>query len=232
MSQAPLFTFTDMLAHGASTDLLDGYRVKPIEVTVETGGALGEMTVKWRPVGQSDWSAADPSDPGTTWVWAPRDPAFAVLTFSTATYTAGDSWTVTAAGTVVPQGSAPATLAVTRTNVVDSVIAGVTSDIVTWCQPNAVPPVISIGEGMKSWASTIAIWRLKLRSGVTPSEAGSGDAMLMEEARRCEERFRAVGASANRPPDLIDSSSGGGTAGAGLPHLPRSRSSRGFGDFS
>jgi hypothetical protein len=56
--------------------------------------------------------------------------------------------------------------------------------------------------------------------------------VLFEEAKRAEQRFAAVGVSANRPPDLIDSSAGGGTTGGGLPHMPRSRSSRGFGDFS
>lgn len=226
MAQDPLFTLADILAHGASTDLVDRYRVRPIEVAVEQGGALGTMSAKWRMVGAEEWEVAEPSEDGSSWTWAPRDPAFAVLTFGTATYDPGDSWTVSAAGTVTAQGSSPSTLSATRTNVITSNIAGLSSDIATWTQPRCVPPILSIGEGQKAWAATILIWRLKLRSGVTPAEAGSGDGMLMEEARRCEERFKAIGASAMRPPDITDSSAG--NTGAGLSLLPYSESLRGW----
>lgn len=226
MSQSPLFTRADILAHGASSDLLDGYRVRPIEVAAEVGGALGVATFKWRFLGSDDWSAPEPSEAGSTWEWVPRDPAFAVVTFSAATYSDGDSWTIGSSGTVTAQGDAPATVAATRTDVVTSIIAGVTSDIVTWCQPRVVPPILSLGEGQKGWAAIIAHWRLKLRSGVTPSEAGSGDGMLAEEAKRAEQRFIGIGASSMRPPDITDSSEA--NTGAGLSLLPYSESQRGW----
>lgn len=225
MTQPLLIEDRDLLNHGASSDLLDAFRVRPIEVTIEAGGALGVAMVKWRFIGAPDWSSPEPSEAGTSWSWTLPDPAFAVVTFGVATYVEGQTWTVATGGTVTPQDGAPATVTASRTNVVLSIRSGVTSDFVTWAQPRCVPPILSIGEGQKAWAAMIAVWRLKLRSGVTPAEAGSGDAMLQREAERCEERIKGIGASAMRPPDIVDSSAG---SGAGLSLLPTSESLRGW----
>jgi hypothetical protein len=231
LPQAPLIARRDLLNHGASSEFVDWFRLRPIEVQVQTGGALGAVTIAWRVQGDLNWSAPEPSEPGTSWAWDAPDPAWASLVFPAGSYTAGDTWTVATSGAVVAQGSPSAgPPTATRYDLVALTCAAVTSDAVTWMQPRCVPPVLSLGEGQKGWLAHVAIYRLKSRQGMTPAQAGSGDENLRARALDAEENIKRIGRSDNRPPDIVDSSPGG--TGAGIPQMPVSRSSRGFEDFS
>jgi hypothetical protein len=227
--QAALITRRDLLNHGASSDFLERLKIRPIEVQISTGGSLGTMTVAWRPQGATGWSRAEQSEPGGTWTWDTPDPGYASATFPAAVYTAGHAWTIATDGSVTPQGAAPAGPTAVRNDVVAAIIAGVTSDFVTWAQPRCVPPIVSIGEGQKGWAAAIAVYRLKSREGMTPTQAGTGDENQRARALDAELNIKGIGASAMRPPDIVDSSPGGG--GTGIPQFARSRSSRGFEDY-
>jgi hypothetical protein len=231
MAQSPLITRRDILNHGASSDFLSQFLVRSIEVQVQTGGALGVMTVAWRFQGATTWSVVEGSVAGAEWIFEVPDPGFADVTFPAHTYTEGSTYTIDPAGNVIPQGSATVGPTAERSDVVGAVIDAVTSDVVTWTQPRVVAPIVSLGEGQKGWAAALAFYRLKSRQGMMPNQAGTGDENLRARALDAETNFKAIGASNNRPPDLIDSSAGGGTAGAGF-QMPVSRSSRGFGDFS
>jgi hypothetical protein len=102
----------------------------------------------------------------------------------------------------------------------------VTSDAVTWMQPRVVPPVVSVGAQIVGWLADLAIFRLKSRSGMTPPGAGSGDDNLRANAEAAEKNLRMIGASEDRPPDLVDSSQG--DIGAGFSALPQGDSLRGW----
>ncbi len=228
MAQSNLITRRDLLNHGAGSDFVGYFALAPVEVAIDTAGALGVMTVKWRPVGAEDWNQpAQLSDPGSSWTWEIPDPSWASVTFPADDYVADDAWIIDAAGTVTPVSTAPDTLTGERFDIITTICAGVTSDIVTWAATRCVLPVVSIGEGSKGWGAVIAIYRLKSRQGMTPSGAGSGDENLRARALDAELNFKAIGRADTRPPDFVDSSTSG--AGTGIPQLPVSRSPRGFG---
>lgn len=226
MAQAILITRRDILNHAAGSDVVNWFKLRPVEVQILTGGALGTMIVQWRYLGGDTWTGNEGSNAGATWEWEIPDPAFATITFPAATYVAAQAWTIAVNGTVTPQGATPAGPTATRDDVVTKTCEAVTSDIVTWCQPRVVPPILSLGEGQKGWGARIANYRLKSRQGLTPSQAGTGDENLRALALDAEENFKGIGESAMRPPDIIDSSTS--NLGAGLSALPISDTSRGW----
>lgn len=231
MAQLPLITEADLVEQGASSDFLAQFRVRPIEVKCTTSGALGVATFAWRPYGATEWSADELSDAAAPWAWSVPEPAWAVVTFAAATYTSGNQWSIAASGVVTPAGGSPSTVTATRVRIVATTIDAVTSDAVTWMANNRVkPPVLSLGAGQRGWLAAIAIYRLKSRQGMTPSQAGQGDENLRARAIDAEENLKAIGRSDGRPPDLVDSSTN--NLGTGIPLMPRSLSPRGFGNFS
>lgn len=226
MSQSPLITRGDLVSHGASSDFLGQFAVRSIQISCVTGGTLGTATFAWRVFGDASWSAEERSDTATPWTWELPDQAWCTATFAAGTYTAGDTWDVSQSGTVTPVDIAPDTVEATRLDIVADTIASVTSDAVTWMQPRVVPPVISLGTGQKGWLAVLAIYRLKSRQGMTPTQAGTGDENLRARALDAEENLKNIGGSAQRPPDIVDSSATG--AGAGIPLMPASDDLRGW----
>lgn len=229
MPQQPLIDRGDILAHGAGADFLDGFRVRPLEVQIVDGGALGEMSARWRFRGDDRWSNPEPSSDGSSWTWSPQEPAWVELTFTAQVYVQGQTWSVGVTGTVTPQEGAPGGVSATRIDLVTRHIAAVSSKIAEWVQPRCVAPIISLGEGQKADAAVWVIYRLKSREGLTPKDVGPGDDNWRQLAEDAERNFRAIGRSDNRPPDLVDSSPTG--TGAGIPLMPTSRPRRGFGNF-
>src|SRR5579864_6801211 len=225
MAQGPLIVRRDLLNHGAGSDFVAQFDLNPIDLQVVIGGALGTMTVQWRIHGDPDtnWSQAKLSSAGASWAWDAPDPAYASITFPAAGYLIGDSWTIDTLGNITAQtGTHPVTAV--RNDVVAAMIARVSSKIAEWTQPRVVPPILSLGEGQKGGAAVIVIYWLKSRQGMTPTQAGTGDENWRALALDAQRDFEAIGRSATRPPDLIDSSAAGGTTGAGIPAMPVSRS--------
>ena len=88
----PLVEPTELAQWGVPSPFLAQFRLRPIEIQVSTGGALGTMAIRWRFVGDDEWSAdAVPSEDGSSWVVV-LDDAFAqsvAYTFATLTFAAG-----------------------------------------------------------------------------------------------------------------------------------------------
>lgn len=230
LPQQPLIDRGDLLAHGAGSDFLDGFRVRPLELQVVAGGGLGQMSVRWRLRGDERWSVPEPSSEGaSTWTWSLEDPAWASVTFIDQQYVEGHTWSVGVTGLVTPQEDAPGGVSSVRQDLVTRHIAAVSSKIAEWTQPRCVPPIITLGEGQKADAAVWVIYRLKSREGLTPKEVGPGDDNWRQLAEDAERNFRAIGRSDNRPYDIVDSSPSGN--GAGIPLMPTSRPRRGFGSF-
>jgi hypothetical protein len=62
------------------------------------------------------------------------------------------------------------------------------------------------------------MYRLRSRQGMTPPEAGAGDDNVRLRAKDAEKQLMAIGASSDRPPDIVDSSQG--DTGAGFNAYP------------
>lgn len=225
MAQSPLITPAILARYAAGSDFLDAFEVKALSLVITTTGALGTMAFTWQVVGDVYASAPIVSEAGAPWTKALPDPAWCSLAFAAGTYTSGQTFTVSRTGTVTGPSSL---ITATRTNIAEDMCAEVTSEGVTRMQPRVVPPVLVAGVGVEGALARIVIYRLKSRSGLTPQDAGAGDDNIRVLAERAEKFLDSIGRSAQRPPDLVDSSTGGG---AGIPQMPVSRSSRGFGNF-
>jgi hypothetical protein len=227
--QAALITRRDVLNHGAGSDFVGEFDIRTIVVACTAAGSLGAAAFAWRFADDTNTSSPKISQAGPSWTWDAPDPSWLSITFPALAYLEGTSWTVATDGSVTPIGGAPGGLSAVRYDIVGAKIAARSSDFATWAQPRCVPPIISIGEGEKGWLADLLIYDLRSRSGMTPPDAGAGDDNVRARAEAAERNIRAIGASAMRPPGIVDSSPGGG--GTGIPSFPRSRSSRGFEDY-
>lgn len=221
MDQALLITPAELPQYGASSDLLWQFRLAPVLVQVVTGGALGLMTWQWQRFGDASYSETFASETagGSAWSSSLPDPAFATATFAPGTYNAGDVYTISSTG-VVMGGTTGGVglLTATRLDVVTQACTSATSRGVTWMQPRCVAPIISVGPGTKEWLTSVVIYSLRSREGMTPAGAGAGDDNVRARAVDAEKNLRAIGISQERPPDIVDSSSDG--TGAGFTAMP------------
>lgn len=217
MAQARLIEPGELPRYGTSSDFLGQFACRPLVVEIVAGGALGTMTWQWKRQGDEASSEVIFSEDagGSSWVYAPADPAFAILTFAPGTYVAGGLYVVSSTGVVTTASFAG--LTATRFDCREVACDEITSLAVTWMQPRVVPPVTSVGEQIKGWLADLAIYRLRSRQGMTPEGAGAGDDNVRLRAKDAERNLKAIGASQDRPPDLIDSSGG---SGAGFPVYP------------
>jgi hypothetical protein len=215
--QAPLIITADLPRYGASSDFLSQFNLRPLVVQIVAGGDLGAMTWQWQRQGDSAWSELiySEANAGQPWAYSPADPAFATFTFAPGTYVADATYTVSSTGVVTTSSFAGLTAA--RFDVREVACVEVTSLAVTWMQPRVVAPVISVGEQVKGWLADLVIYRLRSRQGMTPEGAGGGDDNVRLRAKDAERNLKAIGASQDRPPDLVDSSAG---SGAGFPVYP------------
>jgi hypothetical protein len=230
MSQGLLITPSDLPLYGAASDFLAQFAVQTLVVKITTAGALGTMAWAWKQLGDIDYSDPITSTTTTPNVISLPDPGYAALTFAAGSYVLDSTYTIDPSGTVTRAGGAINTVTATRSDIVTSMCEVVTSQAVTWMQPRAKPPIISVGTGCKSWLADIVIYRLKSRVGMSPGTIGSGDENLRLRAEDAEKNLRAIGRSDNRPPDLVDSSTN--NLGPGIPLMPRSLTRRGFGEFT
>jgi len=227
VAQVDLITPDDLLQLGATSDFQAPFRLRPLLVQIVVGGALGVMTFQWKRKDDTAYGPVHSSEAAAPWALALADPGFGVLTFADGTYVAGDVYTVSSAG-VVTGGSATGVglLSATRFDVIALACTSATSKGVTWLKPRCVPPILSVGLQIKQWLVCIAKDDLKGRDGLAPEGTGVGDDNTRARAKDAEAQLKAIGASADRPDDLVDSSTDG--TGAGLPVYPMSDDPTGF----
>jgi len=224
--QGPLLTRRDLLNHGAGSALLDEYEVRSLGLRIEVGGALGAMSVSWRfgdKGTDAPWSEPKTSQGGSAWTWDLPDPAWASVTFAAGSYSDGAEWVVRSDGSVAVVGGSAPTVTAARNDIPAKMIQAVSDKMAEWMQNRIVAPILSLPEGLKGGAASWVIFRLKTRDGMTPQDAGVADDNIRAVAEAFERDCRMSGASAMRPPGLVDSSGG---AGAGLPLMPLSDPSR------
>lgn len=227
MAQADLISLTDLLQYGASSDFLNQFQPRPLSIQIVAGGALGTMQWQWLSSENPTYSATLTSENVSPYTYTLPDPGFGTLTFSAGTYVLNDIYQVSSAGVVTGgTGGGVGLISAVRFDLRALTCTAVTSKGVTWMQPRVVPPVISVGPQIKQWLAAIAIYDLRSRQGMTPPEAGAGDDNVRLRALDGEKQLRLIGASNDRPPDIVDSSTG--NTGAGFSAQPIGDSSRGW----
>lgn len=231
MSQAPLITPSDLLQNGATSDFLAQFQAQPLSILIIAGGPLGTMTWEWQQVGDTSFSSTIPSEVvagGGSWVFGLPDPTWAIATFAPGAYNTGDVYNVNSSGIVTGgTGGGIGLISATRFDLRLQVCDATTSKAVTWMLPRCTPPILSVGSQVKEWMSSVAIYALRSRQGITPSGAGAGDDNVRARAVDGEKNLKSIGVSQQRPPDIVDSSPG--NAGAGFTVLPISGDLVGWG---
>lgn len=213
MAHTALITRAEAPRYGIPADFLAQFDVRPIQVLVETAGALGTATFSWRRLGDSDYSAEVTSSPASTWEWSPAG-SFAVLTFAPGTYVVDSTYTIDEDGTVTRSGSAINTVTATRFDVVEDKIAEVTDEATDDMQPRYMLPLLEWGAAVKGHAAAWLKYLLKDYLGFAPAGQNPGDQQIADAWMAAREYFRRQGSGQKKSPDIVDSSSTG--TGAGL----------------
>jgi hypothetical protein len=226
MAQDLLIQPSELGQYGASSDFLAQFALRPLELQIGIGGALGAMAVQWRRQGETNFSELFYSDAVSSWSLELPDPSWTTITCAAGSYVAGTLYVISSNGVVIPGVGAIAGIAATRSDQRLLWCTAATSKGVTWMQPRVVPPVISVGAQVKEWLADLAIYGLRKRLGLTPAGAGPGDDEVRARNEAAERNLKLIGSSSDRPPDLVDSSTG--NAGAGFNAYPTGDDLRGF----
>lgn len=213
MAHVDLVTRAELPRFGIDAGFLAQFDVRGIQVTADTGGALGTATFKWRYVGDSTYSQVTLSSSVAPWSWSPAD-SFAVVTFATGTYTTTATYTIDEAGTVTRSGAGPDTVTATRYDVVADAIDSVTDRFTAAMQPRYTLPLTAWGNGVKSAVADWIKYELKSHVGMSSGENNVGDANVRLRYEDAQIYAKRLGAGPDKSPDITDSSTSG--TGAGL----------------
>ena len=213
MAHDPLVTRAELPRFGVPADFLGQFDVRPIQVAVETAGALGTAAFKWRALGETRWSAVVTSSSRAPWAWSPAK-AFAVVTFAAGTYATTATYTIDEAGTVTRSGTGPDTITATRYDQVDDAIAAATEQSLDLMQPRVRPPLTAWGSALKQAVADVVKYILKSAVGMAAGDNAVGDANIRLRYDDAIAYLRRIGQGERLPPDIEDSSTSG--RGAGL----------------
>jgi hypothetical protein len=210
LSNQPQLIFpADLYRLGGSSDFLDQFRPRPLQVQIVAGGAIGTMTWQWQQVGDTAYSAVISSETPAPFAFPLSDPGYGVLTFATGTYVANDVYNISSSGVVTGgSGTGVGLLSATRFDVRQDACVEVVSIGVTWLQPRCVPPITQVGPQIQGWFADLVMYRLRSRQGLTPAGAGAGDDNVRMRADTAQKELQRIGGSEDRPPDIVDSSQG------------------------
>lgn len=204
MAHPLLVSIAELPQFGLPWDFLDQFRPVPIDVKVSTAGALGTMAIQWRKVGDTDYSAPVTSDSAAPWSYEIRG-LFAVLSFPAGVYVLAAVYRVSVAGVVTNTGGGPVVTA-TRYDPLQTAVQAATDAAIEWMAPNVVAPLLSWGASTKRRTAEVVKYYLKSDVGLAPAGAQVGDENVRARYLDAERDFRAIGASAKKPADLVDSS--------------------------
>ena len=219
MPHTPLVTRVEMPRYGVSTDFLGQFDVRPLEVKIETGGALGTAVMRWRKLGESVWSAALKSSPRAPWTWSPAR-AGADITFAAGTYVLNSTYTIDEAGNVSTAGGGIDAVTAARFDEVELETQAVSDEATDLLQPRYVLPLVSWGATVKRHAAIWIRWRLKARLGMSPEKVAVGDDLVIAEGEASREYFRFQGMAQSKSAEIVDSSSGADPIAPAIFELP------------
>lgn len=178
---------------------LSQFEPRPIDILIDTAGALGTMAFSWRWAGDESYSPVITSDAGSTFVYELEE-AFCTLTFAAGSFAAAAHARVDRGGTVT------GTLAVTATryDLRSQACSSVTAEAMTRMRDAVRPPLVSWSDDVRTHAAAMVYAILRRGRGATPAEAGGqGDqnVFLAEDAARLF--FDRIG-KYGRPDGIVD----------------------------
>ena len=213
MPHPPLITRAELPRYGVPSGFLAQFDVRPLQVSVDTAGALGVAAFKWRRLGESSWSQPVTSSPRGPWSWSP-DRSFAVITFAAGAYVTTSTYTIDEDGTVTRSGAGVDTVTATRWDAVEVNIATVTDKATSKMQPRYTLPLREWGDAVKKSAAQWVKWLLKGDVGLAPAAIAAGDENIILDGQSAMAYFDELGQGEGKSPEITDSSSTG--RGAGL----------------
>jgi hypothetical protein len=177
----------------------------PFEVQVSTGGTLGVMQFVWRYIGDANWSAPIVSSSTGPWLKT-IDDVFADLTFAAATYVAGDTCRVDAAGVVTQEvGTSLGGMTAVIFDLPTNACSSVTTEAMFRMRNAIRPPLLTWGDDASMHAGQMVFAVLKRAKGATPTGAGAGDDLLFKAEEIARKFFDDIGKN-GRPDSMTDSS--------------------------
>lgn len=205
MAHAPLITRAKLPRYGLAPEFLAQFDVRPLEVQIVAGGALGTMAARWRALGSDEWSEPVTSSTRAPWGWSPPG-AFTALSFAAGTYGEGVFYTVDEAGTVTSTGTG---LTATRYDCVDDAIAAATGEAIMRMRPKKEPSITAWGAEIERAVAMLVRYLLKDLVGFAPTDANVADFQIKDAAREARELFDKVGRGELSPWEMTDSSASG-----------------------
>lgn len=231
----PIVAPTELTQWGVPAPFLAQFRLRPIEILISMGGGLGTMAIRWRAVGEDDWSAdAVPSEDGATWAVdlddafaASSAATFAVLTFQPGAYVIDTSYTVSANGTVTRGAGAIVGVAAVRSYLPAKGCSAVTDEALQLLEDAVKVPMSAWPDSFRRHAAAMVHAFLKRSRGSTAKGAGDGDDVIYAAEAQGRDFFAHVG-ERGKPPGVVDSSPS--ADGPMLAAYPRSTDRRHWSD--
>lgn len=183
------------------SSFLAQFAVKPFNIQISTGGALGTMQFQWQYPNDLGWSGSIMSSAGSSWL-ATVDDVFSDLTFAARTYVLGETYLVDANGVVT--GAVGLTAA--RFSPVTNACSAVTTEAMKRMSDAIQPPLLTWGDDATTHAAAWVFAILKRGKGATPEGAGEGDANIFSAEKMAQNFFDDIGEN-GRPDSMTDSAS-------------------------
>lgn len=218
----PLVPPAQLSRWGIPSAFLAQFEPRPIDVQIETAGALGTMSFVWRWAGDEAWSPAIVSDDdATSWVYELED-AFATLTFAAQSYVAATASRIDRNGLVT--GGSGITAA--RYDQRAQACSSVTAEVMMRVADAVFAPLVTWTDDWRTHSAQMVYAVLKRGKGATPGDAGgSGDANIFLAEDIARKFFDHIGKS-GRPDGIVDTPVS--TDGPLIPAMPSGDALRGW----
>jgi hypothetical protein len=198
----PLVQPAQLSRFGVPADFVGKFALRPFQVQILVGGALGTMQFVWRYAGDTDWSNTPiVSTGGTSWAYT-LDDVFADLVFAAAAYVALTVYAVDASGAVT--GGA-GELAATRFSLPVNACSAATMESLTLMRDAVTQPLLSWGDDVRTHAAAMVHAILKRGRGATPPGGGMGDENIWIAETNARRFFLGIG-ERGKPDSITDSS--------------------------
>jgi hypothetical protein len=200
-----LVTPAQLSRYNVPSAFLAQFALRPLEVQITTGGAIGTFAFAWRLVGDTDWSAPIASSAVTPWAYT-IDDAFADLTFAAGNYVLDSIYRIDAAGNVtLGSGSPIAGLSAVLWDKRQLTCVSVTGTALKLMRDAIKAPLQSWDEDATMNAAAMVYALLKRGVGATPESAGGGDANVFASELVAIAYFESIGKK-GKPDGWVDSS--------------------------
>lgn len=212
---AQLVTVAQLPRYGVAGQFLSGFALVPIVVAIDTAGALGTMTIKWKRIGDTAYSEVIYSPAGSTWTvdldsvtGRAAGRANCSIVFAAGTYVASSTYTVALDGTIARAGSAIDTVTASRYDLREIACDACTEEAIGMMGDAITPPLTAWGDDIKRRTADMVHLMLRRAKGMAPGGSGAagGDDDVLAADAEARAYFVGIGKAKKTPPSVVDSS--------------------------